>query len=596
MYEKIIWQVRDALRVSTPYSEEDLLVFTLQLLAWTKLSFNNSIELDFHIQNMRSVDTLGLKSIFDELAKKEGIVGQAYTGLKTTANSEISGLQKAIELCIKLGEAGMLDTFHPTDAINLINFKYLGEINIPPEIADLMIGLISNQPNSIYTPWDFGAQLAGRALKTNIDVYLEVPKQTSLPALIGLLLGGNINIKYSDPISSPQFIESGKLQQFDVSVAIPPVGIRYEVDVIDRDWFGRFPERTNSGSVLTVRHLLAQTKERVVIAAPNTLLSSPGYEKTLREDLIHKGMVEAVISMPSGLSPFSNITNIAMSILVLDPRGGHKQIRFVNADNECFREPTSKAKARLVQVDQLIALAKGQLDNDNVVTTPTEEVIQNDHQLLVSRYILADSSKRIQTILASKNTITLGDLVSTIRPMPTIQDSHSYIEAQEVGAADLTKFGYIKTTGRKVKIDSDIAQKNKHQFLKPLDIVLIVKGSVGKVGIVPADLPTQGNGGWVAGQSATILRVNDPSKINPRALAIYLRSELGQELLKSIVSGATIQLIQLRELLRLQIIIPTYEEQLAIANALDEEATIQEVIEAQINKQSKISANFWKLD
>jgi type I restriction enzyme M protein len=593
MYEKIIWQVSDALRASTIYFEEDLLVFTLQLLAWTKLSFSNSIELEFHIQNMRSTKSPELKSIFDELAKKEGVVGQAFSGLKIKANSEISGLQHIIELCIKLGEAGMLDKFHPTDAINLINLKYLGERNIPPEIADLMIGLITNQPNSIYTPWDFGAQLAGRALKTNIDVYLEAPKDTSLPALVGLLLGGNMNIKYSDPISSPQFIDSGKLQQFDVSVAMPPVNMRYELDVIDRDWFGRFPERTNSGSVLTVRHLLAQTKERVVIAVPNTLLSSPGYEKTLREDLIQKGIVEAVISMPSGLFSFSNI---AMSILVLDPRGGHKQIRFVSGDNQRFREPTSKARARLVQIDHLIALAKGLLNDDNVVTTPTEAVIQNDDQLLVSRYILADSSKRIQTILASKNTVALGDLVSTIRPMPTIQDSHSYIEALEVGATDLNKFGYIKTTGRKVKIDSDIAQKNKHQFLKPLDIVLIVKGSVGKVGIVPADLPTQGNGGWVAGQSATILRVNDSSKINPRALAIYLRSELGQELLKSIVSGATIQLIQLRELLRLQIIIPSSEEQLAIANALDEEAAIQELIEIQINKQSKISASFWKID
>jgi len=109
-------------------------------------------------------------------------------------------------------------------------------------------------------------------------------------------------------------------------------------------------------------------------------------------------------------------------------------------------------------------------------------------------------------------------------------------------------------------------------------------------------VPLQGEGGWVAGQSATILRVDDQSTINSRTLALYLRSVLGQELLKTIVSGATIQLIQLRELLRLPIIVPSLEEQIKIASALDEEAAIQDEIDIQINKQAKVAASFWNLD
>lgn len=594
MNDKIIWQVFDEVRTSAPYSESDSLVFALQLLAWTKLSFSNSIDSDIQIQNMRGIDTQDLKATLDKLSKNDGIIGQAFAGLKITPNSEFSGLRQIIDMCIKLGETGMLEKLDPTDAVSLTTSRHSGDPSIPKEIADLMMGLISSHSNmTVYTPWDFGAQLAGRALKTKANVYLETQIHSALPALVGVLLGGNLTVIYTDPITAPLAIDNGKLRKFDTSVALPPFGLRYDLETYDRDWFGRFVERTNSGIVLTIRHLLAQTKTKIVIAAPNTLLSSPGYEKSLREDLIQRGIVETVISLPSGLFAFSNV---AISILVLDPRGGNQEITFVNADNERFREPVSKARARLTNVDKLINIAQGRSLDDGVVVVSKTTVIENDAQLLVSRYLLADSSKKIQAILSSQKTIPLGDLVNTVRPMPTVQESQQFIEALEVGAADLPKFGYIRTTGRTVKIDTDIAQKNRHQFLKPLDIVLIVKGSVGKVGIVPQNVPEHGNGGWVAGQSATILRVDDHSKIDPRCLALYLRSELGQQLLKSIVTGATIQLIQLRELLRLQIIIPSSEELLAIANALDEEAEIQVAIDVQMNKQSKVSANFWNLD
>ncbi|MGZ8982981.1 MAG: N-6 DNA methylase [Methylotenera sp.] len=594
MNDKIIWQVFDAVRASAPYSESDSLVFALQLLAWTKLSFSNSIESDIQVQNMRSTDTKELKSILEKLSLKDGIIGQAFAGLKITPNSEFIGLRQIIDLCIKLGEAGMLENLDPTDAVSLTTSRHSGDPSIPKEIADLMMGLISSHSNmTVYTPWDFGAQLAGRALKSEASVYLETQIHSALPALVGVLLGGNLTVVYTDPIVAPLAIDNAKLRKFDTSVALPPFGLRYDLETVDRDWFGRFPERTNSGIVLTIRHLLAQTKTRIVIAAPNTLLSSPGYEKTLREDLIQKGIVESVISLPSGLFSFSNV---AMSILVLDPRGGHQKIRFVNGDNKRFREPISKARARLINVDKLLNITYGKSPDDDASLVSINSVIENDAQLLVSRYLLADSSKRIQTILSSQKTVPLGDLVSTVRPMPTVQESQQYIEALEVGAADLPKFGYIRTTGRAVKIDADIAQKNKHQFLKPLDIILIVKGSVGKIGIVPMNVPEHGSGSWVAGQSATILRVDDQSKINPRTLSLYLRSELGQELLKTIISGATIQLIQLRELLRLPIAVPSLEDQSTIASALDEEAAIQDEIDLQIKKQAKVAANFWNLD
>jgi hypothetical protein len=88
--------------------------------------------------------------------------------------------------------------------------------------------------------------------------------------------------------------------------------------------------------------------------------------------------------------------------------------------------------------------------------------------------------------------------------------------------------------------------------------IVIVKGSVGKIGIVPPNVPEPGPGAWVAGQSAIVLRQRDNPQveIDPRVLLVQLRSPIGQELLTGIVSGASIPLIQLRELMRLPVPLP----------------------------------------
>jgi type I restriction enzyme M protein len=155
--------------------------------------------------------------------------------------------------------------------------------------------------------------------------------------------------------------------------------------------------------------------------------------------------------------------------------------------------------------------------------------------------------------------------------------------------------GYIRTAGRRQQIPAETANKNKGQFLRPDDIVLIIKGSVGKVGIVPQGAPPPGPGGWVAGQSGIILRVNERSTIEPKVLAMELRSPFGQELLKTVSSGATIPLIQLKELLRLQVPVPDAATAEEARSALEGEAEIQSEIEFLQHKQASLAKSLWAL-
>lgn len=230
------------------------------------------------------------------------------------------------------------------------------------------------------------------------------------------------------------------------------------------------------------------------------------------------------------------------------------------------------------------------------MTIPVRDVLANDAQLQVDRYVLPEVKKRLSALMEDAKTIALGELVTTIRPMKTVSGEEDTLEAWEVGAADLPAYGYISTPSRVVRVGGHLSPKVRQQFLQPYDIVLIVKGSVGKVGIVPPDVPQGGEGGWVAGGSAIVLRMADRERLDPRTLFLELRSPLGQELLSSIVAGATIPLIQLKELNRLALPVPDAETAQRAAEAFEQEIALQQEINQLQEKQAALSSDLWALD
>ena len=189
--------------------------------------------------------------------------------------------------------------------------------------------------------------------------------------------------------------------------------------------------------------------------------------------------------------------------------------------------------------------------------------------------------------------IQLGDVARTVRAIPLGSIESKPIAVMEIGAADLSQFGYIAPKGKTISVDENLAKRYEDCFLRPLDIVLIVKGSVGKIGIVPADVPGSGNGGWVAGQSAIVLRVHP--EYCAQSLFVQLRSPMGQELLAGIVSGATIKLIQLRELMKLEVVQSTSDQDAKSREIVDSEERMEKQIQKIRAEQEFLSKNVWKL-
>ncbi len=381
MQDKIISQMLDSLR-NTGLGPEPSLQLCLFILAWVKAWTKNAIP-----EELRPT----LK-IIDDPAKMR----QAFGLFGKDIGEDIripDGARPAFELALRLNDTGVLQHLDAADAICAVDSKYLANGALPPEVATLLINLAEiRQRDSVYIAWDLGGQLAARAAQTGAAVFLETPRSWAYAAFVSLLSDKPFDFKFTDPVGKPSAVQDGKPRKFDVAISCPPFGLRFDVDVVQQDLFDRFPERTSSGAVLSVRHLLSQARRRVVVATPLALLFSGGGEQQMRTDLVTKGIVEAVIEMPAGL--FTN-TTVPFAILILNPAGGHKSIRFISADSPEYREPVSKARNRLVNLEGLAELAFKESDSENTAIVASQEVLKRDATLLVGRYLLPAPKRRI---------------------------------------------------------------------------------------------------------------------------------------------------------------------------------------------------------
>jgi type I restriction enzyme M protein len=463
-----------------------------------------------------------------------------------------------------------------------------------PGLAILISGLLSPEPGEqVYVPWDSTGQFGAALALLGARAVIETPSLPVIATLIGMLHREPWQVVQANPILDPG---SGN-RTYTAAAAFLPLGMRVDMQLLDQAVPGRFPERTSSAAVLGLRQLLAVTQNRIVVAVQNNLLFSSGAEYSLREDLLRRGLLNTVIAMPAGLLSAAQVT---FSILVIDLKGGNEKVRFINADSQRFATAASRTRTMLSNIDELVRMSTGELDGLESVSVPTLSLLDKEAQLQVRRYVLPEKVAKARALLASAKTVALEDLVTFVRP-PLISSDRDQANGDdmadefappvfEVGAADLPEFSYIAKPGRRVTIDAK--SRAADQFLRANDIVLIIKGSVGKIGIVPAN---HESASWIAGQSAMVMRVRENAGIDARALFVQLRSAFGQELLKGIVSGATIPLIQLKELKRLLVMVTSLEQQQAAIGALEKEAALEEQIVAYRLQQAVCADHLWQL-
>jgi type I restriction enzyme M protein len=232
--------------------------------------------------------------------------------------------------------------------------------------------------------------------------------------------------------------------------------------------------------------------------------------------------------------------------------------------------------------------------NSSLVTI--RDIAANDFVLQPERYIENPEAQRLRELEASSTLIPLEDLVEFLRPQAVrkAQDDDTVAATYiEVAVADLDEVGRVRRPTKQVSVSRDSVIQTRRALLKPADIILVIKGSVGKVGLV-RDMPDDAETNWIASQSFVILRLRQRAPIqDPRVLFRYLSSPLGLAKLQNLSVGTTVPGLQMAALQRLSIAVPPIREQREIGRQMDELFAIQDQIDGLRAKVGERQQAIW---
>jgi type I restriction enzyme M protein len=213
--------------------------------------------------------------------------------------------------------------------------------------------------------------------------------------------------------------------------------------------------------------------------------------------------------------------------------------------------------------------------------------------LSVERYVLPPEALRMRELTSGTPMAALDDLVELYRPQAipgSKADATTRDDVVEVGVADIDEAGVIRSPSKIVSVAPEGEPQVRRARLEKGDVLLVIKGSVGKVGFV-RDIPAGAT--WVANQSFVILRLRRHSPVtDPRVLFRFLTSNFGQTTLQSLRVGSAVPGLQMADVRRLLIIIPEREERGVISKDVENLFVFQDRIRQLqtelVNQQSRI--------
>lgn len=601
-----LYQLLDRMR--SGMATRGLVILALQFVVWVRLSKEGELPPALRYdREKRNLEWPSLSNLFTHIHTSKEVrkeISEAFLPY----GEELSSLQpgnisSVLDFIERLHEAGFIGSLMVEEATRILGRdKNMGNFAVPDEVAKLMIGLAGIMPNErVYTPFDECLQFSGLIQSEqenpseSREVSVEVSNKSPFPWLVKLLTGSAARLREGDPITAPSYVSQRKLEKFDVTISFPPQGMKLDSSVAKQDLFMRFPEVTTSGNVLAIRHLISQTKRKVVVAISNSILFSPGAEFSLREYLVEQGILEAVISLPSALLPGAAIP---FSILVLDLENRSEEVLFIDGASEeanlDFYVKDGKGRTELLGWEKILALFGNKVNGKYSRIAKLSDIQKLDYRLEVSRYCLPAIEIEINELLSRHGSYTLYDLVEVIRPLPTVPKmakNEKTVEALEIEVGDFPEFGSIRQVKKDVRLRvSDLEKDGGKFFLRPRDILVSVRGKTGEVSIVSKNIQEPEPKPWVASQSCCILRMRAYRGISPEYLFMYLRSEVGRALLKRINSGSSVPLIHLGELAKLPVVIPIMEVVEGIEGDFERLEELQDkIMEIEIEKEEIMS-------
>lgn len=384
--------------------------------------------------------------------------------------------------------------------------------------------------------------------------------------------------------------------QWPVAIAAPPWGARTRELLIDDPWLPPSP--------LDCPSAIKDSEARRVFAAHQRCsgttyaLVSPGIgfrtSKDLeyfREELVKRNWLDAVVALPSGSNAATNLEGLLL-VLKKDRAAG-TPIKMIAAHE--LLNP-SKAKTGKVWdangVKELAQILNNRSECSYARLITAEELEANGFSFQASRYLLSEGDLMLQRYLDSRTTLQLGDLAEIKRPVASLgRKEDDGIEVREVTPGDIDDSGQLHQGSKRIWLPEVSLAKGRQQLLEPGDVLLSIKGGLGKVAVIQdLDHPT------VPGQAFCVVRLRPNAPLSPAALVQYLRSAVGQTLLKKAGQGTAVAFVPMGEVKSLPVVVP-HTSELQRAEALEQESVdLSREVDELNRKLQRLSRQGWMED
>lgn len=432
---------------------EDILV-SLAFLRFMKeeslkndfFKFDNSIEIFDNSNYQFYNDTFigdSLNKIFYKIEIDNPELEGIFTNFDFNSKSNSKDYNRVLSTLIRL----ISDlNFHEVDfgkffddlLESIINSKGKGLDSIQSkELSELMLSFMPKKKSlSIYNPFSGFASLGLDLPEDSIYLGQEINRKVWAFSKLRLLAN---KVKNRNVVENTNVFNSwaNDERKFDFIITTPPFNLK--LSRFDEDFYRdvRFfsPNNANAFIISECFKRLNTENGKAVIALPNSFLSSQNSkEKSLREYLVENGLIEMVISLPSGIL---NYTSIPFNLLVLSNSNNKTNPVLVDA-SECFIEESKNNK--ILDLDKIYAIINDYADNDFKKNVEISKITANDYNLIPSRYLY--DAFNLETELGYK-LIKLGDLITTIpRNTPAPNTKGKFVRIRDLSDDALN---YVKS-------------------------------------------------------------------------------------------------------------------------------------------------------
>lgn len=295
--------------------------------------------------------------------------------------------------------------------------KSKGQFYTPAEVSRIMAQVLeipkdSPRSTTVYDPTCGSGSLlikVADSAPNGLSIYgQEKDNATWALSRMNMILHGNEthDIRQGDTLSDPKFLKGEQLQTFDYFVANPPFSVKTWKNGFDKE-YGRFdgfagpPEK--NGDYAFLLHMVKSLKSdgRGAVILPHGVLFRGNTEAAIREELIRRGLIKAIIGLPANL--FYG-TGIPACIIVIDKKEAANRTGIFMIDaSKGFEKDGAKNRLRPRDMRKVIdTYLAGEEVERYARMVPMSEIsdAKNNYNLNIPRYIDTSEPEDIQDLEA----------------------------------------------------------------------------------------------------------------------------------------------------------------------------------------------------